>query len=262
MAQLSANGPLLDTQVIVTRAGHAAGTLSRQLRRLGAEVLPLAGYRLVPADNPAVTQQQVAVALRAEVCIFSSPAAVTFAARIAALCPGPNSCVVALGQATAHALQHHGIRQVLIPIRQDSEGVLALPELALLRGHSVAIVGAPGGRGLLRQALTKQGAKLLEAWVYVRIDPRIRAAQRRALRALCQPCYTLLSNVESVQRLQAVLGPKDFSHFRQAIVIASSARVADAARQAGFSTIHLASSALTKDLLTTLLQIHTQATRK
>ncbi len=262
MAQLSANGPLLDTQVIVTRAGHAAGILSRQLRRLGAEVLPLAGYRLVPADKSAVTRQQVAAALRADVCIFSSPAAVTFAARSAALQPGPSSCIVALGQATARALRRHGIRQVVTSARQDSEGVLALPELALLQGHAVAIVGAPGGRGLLQQALGQQGAKLLEAWVYARTDPRIRAAQRCALRALRQPCYALLSNVESVQRLRAMLGPKDFSHFSKAIAIASSTRVADAARQAGFRTIHLASSALAKDLLTALLQAHTQATRK
>ncbi len=202
MAQLSTNGPLLDTQVIVTRAGHAAGILSRQLRHLGAEVLPLAGYRLVPAAKSAVVHQQLAAALRADVCIFSSPAAVTFAARSAALQPGPSSCVVALGQATARALRRHGVRQVVTPARQDSEGVLALPELALLRGYAVAIIGAPGGRGLLQQALGQQGAKLLEAWVYARTDPRIRAAQRRALRALRQPCYALLSSVESVQRCE------------------------------------------------------------
>ncbi|HEN47025.1 MAG TPA: uroporphyrinogen-III synthase [Mizugakiibacter sp.] len=262
MAQLSTHCPLLDTQVIVTRAGHAAGILSRQLRRLGAEVLPLAGYRLVPAAKSAVVHQQLAVALRADVCIFSSPAAVTFAARSAVLQPGPSRCVVALGQATARTLRRHGVRQVVTPARQDSEGVLALPELALLRGHTVAIVGAPGGRGLLQQALRQQGAKLLEAWVYARIDPRIKAGQRGALRALCQPCYALLSSVESIQRLQAVLGPKDFSHLRKAIAIASSARVADAACQAGFSPPYLATSALAKDLLTALLQVHIQATRK
>ena len=254
MAQLPPHGPLLDTQVIVTRAGPAAGVLSRQLRRLGAEVLPLAGYRLVAADNPTLAYQQMAAALLAEVCIFSSPAAVAFAARITTLRSGPTSCVVALGQATARALQRHGIRQVLIPARQDSEGVLALPELTRLRGHSVAIVGAPGGRGLLQQTLKQQGAKLLEAWVYARIDPRIRAAQRRALHALRQPCYVLLSSVESLQRLHAVLGPKDFSQLRKASAIASSARIANAARQAGFKTSHLARSALAQDLLAALIQ--------
>src|SRR5690606_7695353 len=84
------------------------------------------------------------------------------------------------------ALRRAGVSGVLAPTRMDSEGVLALPALASLRGRQVALVTAPGGRGLIAPTLAARGAQVLRADVYERVPaaPAPQALARlRGLRA-------------------------------------------------------------------------------
>ena len=88
--------------------------------------------------------------------------------------------VAAIGQATANALDAVGLPATLVPERMDSEGLLALPELADLRGRHVIVLRGNGGRELLADTLVERGATLQQVEVYRRRLPaRAGAAMTR-----------------------------------------------------------------------------------
>ena len=70
-----------------------------------------------------------------------------------------------MGEGTARALQAHGVAEVHAPQRMDSEGLLALPVLADVRGLRIGLVTAPGGRPD-RRAVAAAGATIERADVY------------------------------------------------------------------------------------------------
>ena len=128
----------------------------------------------------------------------------------------------------------------------DSEGLLALPALQALAGRSVGLVTAPGGRGLLADALVARGANLLRANVYTRVADTITPASwQRLSSALARPARTLLalSSGEALQLLLAQVPANLADALREARVVAASERLAQLARDAGFAHVSTASSA-------------------
>jgi uroporphyrinogen-III synthase len=247
--------------LVLTRAAGSAQSEARRVRALGGHALLLPGSRLAPAADAAAARAALRAALRTPLCIFVSPAAVRAAARLDALAPGRRTRVLAVGAATARALHRHGVTDVEIPTRADSEGLLALPSLQqpLTR---VGLIGAPGGRELLPQALAARGTQVLRAAVYRRLPARLDRRHLLPLRRARAPLYVLLSSTEALGNLLRALPAQARTHLLDATAIASSARVAATARAAGFAQVHQARSALSADLLVAVTDAHSMAQQK
>lgn len=232
--------------VVVTRPAGTGSPLARKVRRLGGEALLLPGLSLHAATGAEVAAS-LQQALGDDLLVFTSPAAVRFAARLAPL--ATRAQVLAVGRGTARALGRHGL-QALVPAgSQDSEGLLAHPALADLGGRRVALIGAPGGRGVLRAGFVARGAQLREVHVYRRGAPRWQRRQLAAVMQLPAEARVLLSSAEALDNLRQGLPAEVFNHLRRAVAVASSDRLAEAAREAGFRRIEVADSALSENLL-------------
>ena len=233
--------------VVITRPAGTAAALARRVRALGGVPLLLPGLALRPtADAPAV-RDALRLALSDELLVFTSPAAVRYAAALLPLRTA--ATVLAVGRGTALALRRHGVAEPLAPRQQDSEGLLEHPALAELRGRRVALIGAPGGRGVLREQLAARGAQLREVQVYRRVPPRLDRRHVGALLSLPASAQVLLSSAEALHNLQQVLPLPAWTRLCAATAVVSSERLATAARSAGFTRIVTAASAFSADLL-------------
>lgn len=126
--------------VVITRPAGTASALARKVRALGGVPLRLPGMGLRAAPDADAVRASMRAALADELMVFTSPAAVRHAAALLPLRTA--ACVLAVGQGTAQALRRHGVAAPLAPRRQDSEGLLELPQLQSLRGRRVALIGA------------------------------------------------------------------------------------------------------------------------
>jgi len=240
--------PALDGRtVVITRPAGTGSPLARRVRRCGGLPLLLPGLSLRAVDESAAAAP-LRAALGDDLLIFTSPAAVRFAARLAPL--RTNGTVLAVGQGTARALGRHGV-QALCPVaRQDSEGLLEQAALSEVQGRRVALIGAPGGRGVLRAELMARGAQLREVHVYRRGTPRWQRRQIDEVRQLSTEARVLLSSAEALDNLRQGLPADAFARLCGAVAVVSSERLAEAARSAGFQRVVVAASALSENLLT------------
>lgn len=219
------------------RGQHAA--MRRAVHALGGQLLGLSPWAL-RARTDTATRSALTRSLQADRVVFTSPSAAHAAARLAALAAPHPGQWLAVGAGTAAALRSHGARDVVAPERMDSEGLLGLPELAQLQGRSVALITAPGGRGLIAPALEARGAQLHRVDVYTRtpLAPAPRALQR--LRQQPTPWVLALSSAEALAWAVAQLPADVLARLRGSVVVAASERLARLAESDGFARIHLA----------------------
>lgn len=250
---LESSGPLAGASVVVTRPAATAGPLRRRIRALGGVAVGLPGSVLRAAPDRAAIRTALTAARAADIAIFVSPAAVKFAfAAAPKLRFSRTTRVCAVGAATAHALARRGIRNIAWPHeRQDSEGLLDLPQMQSLRSRRVALIGAPGGRELLAQTLRDRRARLTRIDVYRREAPRYSARQLVALERAPAPWLLLVSSAEALANLRAAIPLHAFARLAAGDVVVSSARLAAIARAGFFANVHIAASAAPADLLNT-----------
>lgn len=246
-------GPLAGASVIVTRPAETAAALRRRIRTLGGIALGLPGFALRASGEPKSAKAGLVAVRDANIVIFVSPAAVRFAY---ALHPrlrfARGTLVCAVGSATARSLRRRGVRYVLFPPQhQDSEGLLALPELQKVRGQRAVLIGAPGGRELLAQTLRARRARVAEVHVYQRVAPRYSAKQLDLLERTANPLLTLLSSAEALAQLRSGLPLHLFARLADGELIVSSERLAELARRSLFANVHVAASPSPRDLLDT-----------
>lgn len=246
---MSRSLPLRNVTVVITRPAGTAGPLARRVRKLGGIPVSVPGLSLRATEDATAVGASLRNALEGDVVVFTSPAAVRFAADVLPL--ATRATVIAVGRGTARALKTANVTEVRFPeTSQDSEGVLGLAELAEVVGKRVALVGAPGGRGLLREALTARGAALDEIHVYHRVAPRIDRRHIDPLLKLGRRSAVLLSSAEALDHLRRALVAPAWRRLVQAVAVVSSERMRAAALKAGFERVAVARSALPTDLLT------------
>ncbi|KFL36228.1 uroporphyrinogen-III synthase [Arenimonas donghaensis] len=220
---------------------HAATTL-------GARTLSISTLALRPLPAGAALQ----AALACPLVIVTSPAAVQFARRQLPLVARPGQPWLALGEATARALQRAGIDEVRVPDDgTDSEALLALPELQP-PPSSVGLVTAPGGRGLIAETLAQRGSEIHRANVYRREPLHPRAGRLRMLRKLPRQSALLVSSQEAFDGLWRRLDEACREAVRVRPAVASSARLAAHLAGLGFQAIVLASGAAPATLVEAL----------
>jgi uroporphyrinogen-III synthase len=233
--------------VVITRPAATARPLARQVLALGGSPVLVPGLSLRGVADAEAARGALVQALGDELVVFTSPAAVRFAARLMPL--ATRATVVAVGQGTAMALRRLGIVVEAPARRQDSEGLLELEALAAIEGRHVALIGAAGGRGLLRDELTARGAHLREVHVYRRVPPRLDRRHVEALLDLPGRAVVLLSSAEALANLHRSLPAPVWERLRRTVAVVSSERLRDIALAAGFADVAVAASAMPGDLL-------------
>ncbi|KFN50636.1 uroporphyrinogen-III synthase [Arenimonas composti] len=218
--------------VISLRPSGTHAPLRRAAATRGARLLPLSTLRLRPLPAGVA----LAAALACRQVVFTSPAAVRFARSLLPLQVRPGQQWFAVGGGTAAALRRAGIAEVRIPDdRADSEGLLALPELAA--PAAVGLVTAPGGRGLIGETLARRGGEIHRAEVYRRETVRPRADRLEALATLPAHSALLVSSGEAFAALWEALSTAGRHLLAGRPAIASSPRLAAMLAEAGFTAI-------------------------
>jgi uroporphyrinogen-III synthase len=170
------SGPLSGAGVVITRPARQAAGLARAIAALGGKPLMFPAIVILrPTDEAPLREVQRNLA-RYDMAIFVSANAVEYGvgdpaawpAQLLPLAPGPG---------TAAALAAVGITNARIPAASmDSEGLLALPELASVAGRRIVIFRGAGGRELLHRTLAERGAHVEQIECYRRARPATGAA--------------------------------------------------------------------------------------
>lgn len=238
------------------------------LRRAGVDALSLRVSEL-RGEAAETLAAPLAQARHIDRWLFSSPAAMRHLQRIDRATGGDlfgpggilasratSGCVFAPGPGTAEALASAGIAPVTVPAHGfDSEGLLALPALAAPLTGGIAIVTAPGGRGLLQETLAARGARVLSLHVYRREPAQPGPLELARLRASARPLLVATSSA-ALRRLPQALPGELFAQLRaQAPLVVASARIAAQAQELGFRDCRVAGSAMPDDLLATVRQV-------
>jgi len=164
-------GPLAGAGILVTRPARQAAGFAQKVAALGGAPVVFPAIAILPPADPAALLRAHATLPTYDVAIFISANAVEYGA------PDPRRWPAALvafapGPGTAEALAAIGIAGARVPATTfDSEGLLALPELADLHGRRVVIFRGDGGREHLGQALTARGARVDYVACYRRAKP-------------------------------------------------------------------------------------------
>ncbi|PWG63402.1 uroporphyrinogen-III synthase [Spiribacter halobius] len=222
--------PLAGCHVVVTRPEGQQAGLCRELETLGARVTPfptVAFESLAPGTVPA-----------ADWAVFTSPNAVRYGLPWLARLP---SRVAAVGPGTAAALAAAGCPVTVAPARGGgADDLLAEPGFAPAPGETVLVLRGEGGRRRLQAALAARGVRVGEAVVYRRVLPPAPAAPDWQDR---ERAFTIVTSVTGLENLLRLTDEGARPLLMASRVVAVSARVAAAARAAGFSEPVLAEGA-------------------
>lgn len=164
-------GPLGGAGVLITRPARQAQAFAQQVSVIGGAPVVFPAIVILPPDDPLPLRRAQRELAKYHYAVFVSANAVEFGvpdprrwpAHLVAFAPGPG---------TAEALFAVGIADVRVPReRQDSEGLLALPELAAPAGKRVLVFRGDGGRELLGDTLHARGATVDYVTCYRRARP-------------------------------------------------------------------------------------------
>jgi uroporphyrinogen-III synthase len=236
----ASRGPLAGLGIVVTRPGRQAAAFAQKLAALGASpivfpaivVLPPADRASLEEVHARLRDYDFAVFVSANAVEYGAPAAPRWPASLVAFAPGPG---------TAEALAGAGILDIRVPhTTLDSEGVLALPELADVRGRRIVVFRGEGGRELLADTLRKRGARVDLVSCYRRTAPSSGAdGLVEALRERRAHAVTVTSS-EGVDNLWSVLGDEGRRLMTRLPVFAPHPRIAERVRALGLHTIETA----------------------
>jgi uroporphyrinogen-III synthase len=154
--------------------------------------------------------------------------------QLAAFAPGPG---------TADALAAVGIADVRIPRTTfDSEGLLALPELAAANGKRIVIFRGEGGREFLGDALAARGAQVDHVVCYRRSKPASAAGGlNETFRDGHIDAVTVTSSA-GLDNLWALCGAAARAAWRRCPTFVPHPRIAGHARAIGLDVVETAGS--------------------
>ena len=240
------------TTVVLTRPQADSERLSEALQNEGFQtrVMPIITIEAIPTAEQAPAPSLSDDAL----CIFISANAVRFGLPQlgSALARDSDLTVIAVGNKTRDTLAAEGI-QAQVPVRADSEGLLAMPALSAPDSRDVVIVKGEGGRELLASELTGRGARVTEWACYRRCWPEVDLS---GLIEISAGLIFQASSGEMVSRLSELLAGGGQADLFQSSIIVPSDRVARLATEIGWGQVIRAEDA-SDDAFIRALKQHT-----
>lgn len=230
--------PLAGRTVLVTRPARQAEALVQAIRVAGGEAFEFPALDVEALSLDALSEPLARIA-EADIAIFISPNAAQFgmtAIRAGGTLPQVVE-VFAVGPGTARALQAQGVGGVITPDGQDSEALLALPQLNAVAGKRVVIVRGVGGRALLADMLTARGAHVTFMECYRRVRPPADAAPLLARWQAGGIDAVTVTSAETLHNLAALLGETGMPLLAATPLFAPHEKIAEAARRFGIARV-------------------------
>ncbi len=142
---------------------------------------------------------------------------------------------IAVGRATASALQKMGIATVTTPEQFSSEGLLANSALLQVKDSAIAIVTGKDGRTLLADTLRQRQARVTMLYCYQRTCPTVAVERTLMLEWQEQGLNTILApSLESLRNLFALLDEGGKHFLRHCRLLSFSQRINAYAKTLGF----------------------------
>ncbi|WP_083601912.1 uroporphyrinogen-III synthase [Thalassotalea sp. PP2-459] len=239
--------------VLNTRPEPACWQLQQALNSAGINNLcqPLLEYQ----DKGDGTQLESLInTFQPNIVIFISQAAVESAHNSYALSHWlmQVTSIIAVGEKTQQCLKNLGY-QAICPTQHNSEGMLALPELAAEKvvNQHVLIIRGDGGREHLAQSLIKRGANVDYFESYQRNWLNIAAEQDKVWKNKQINAMVITSESQLI-RMVDVLKPMDDYWTQHCTYIVPSKRVANTASALGLRNILISNGASDNAIVTTL----------
>lgn len=234
--------------VVITRPLAQAEPLAARLSAQGidARLFPLLDIQPLPDEGhlKAVLSRLTDYAMVA----FVSPNAID--AAFAHLTAWPKDVIAAVvGEGSRLALARHGVTDTTATVvspadtrRTDSETLLEVLDLAALAGRKVLIVRAETGRELLSDRLRDAGIAVEQVAAYRRGAPTLDQPRRQQLDALIAARSDwVITSSEALRHLKSaaieVAGAAGWARLQQARLIVPHERIADTARDMGFTHV-------------------------
>ncbi len=232
--------PLRGRSIVVTRPREQARALVEVLREQGARVILAPAIELRPPRSMAPLDRALRRIASYDSIVFTSANGVTrFFARLQETGRDIRDLkgieILAIGPATAAAVEARGLRVAAVPDEYRAEGIVDLMGQRSLRGARVLLPRAAVARDLLVKELRRRGARVDVAPVYRTVPSRagageIRSALRRGRLDLIT--FTSSSTVTSFARL--FRGRDEARRIRRVPVAVIGPITAATARREGF----------------------------
>lgn len=158
-------------KVLITRPEEQAQNLAKQLEPLQCQAVC---FPTVTIKHTAGKEEQLkieSILPKADMVIFVSANAVTAFFSIVSKKVLATTTVLAIGEATAHALEREGVTVVAKPDKASSENLLQLPLLQEVKDKQIVIFAGHAGKQLLAQQLKHRGAEVDTVALYKRFLP-------------------------------------------------------------------------------------------
>jgi uroporphyrinogen-III synthase len=222
--------------VLVTRPVHQAATLVDAIRAAGGEAFAFPALAVEAVPGAALEDVPGRLAT-ADVLIFISPNAAQFGMaliRAAGTLPAAAQ-IFAVGPGTARALRTSGVEGAITPDGQDSEALLALPQLQQVAGKRVLIVRGVGGRALLADTLAARGARVDFIECYRRVRPHADVAPLLARWQAGGIDAVTVASAETLANLAVLLGEAGAPLLARTPLFAPHEKIAASARNLGIA---------------------------
>lgn len=252
------NNSLNGISVVVTRPEHQAEGLCEKIESLGGSVIRFPLIKIQLQENDPLLQEGKQIE-DYQYYIFISRNAVDAASKI-----WPNykqifkgKKIFAIGSASKNALINRGIKDVIdCPGTGNSENLLQMNvfEKEKIHGQAVLILRGSGGRELLAESLGDRGAYVDYADLYQRLRPCYNQQQLYDLwNRETSNSIIVLSSGEALENLLAIMQPDYSSELLNSSLLVISQRVAELAKQSGFSKNIIVAKASSDDGLVNAL---------
>ena len=233
------------TGILLTRPDGLNQALARalQLRQVSYQITPL--IEITQLDVQADARLLIEDLDRNDIIIFVSRQAVRFGLPVLERYwpQWPQLQWLSVGPGTAEELKQLGIASVF-PDSPGSEGLLELAQLHQPEGKQILIVSGHGGRALLGDTLSNQGALVQYLAVYERRKVGHAGLWQRMREAGIDTIV-----VSSVQILDSFSLACSVRHRQDVQLIATSTRIGEQAIRQGYNKVHVADDASTDGLL-------------
>jgi uroporphyrinogen-III synthase len=247
--------------VLITRPTHKAQTLAKLLTQVNIACVrqPLFDYQSL-ADNQ-ISQRLLT---NNNIIIFVSASAVEFANRKFSVNHWQYQEIIAVGKATKEALAYLGINNIIYPEQENSEGLLALPELdKCFSNDAITIIRGASGREYLAEQLTHRGATVtyLESYQCIWRSFTNNVAQQWFEQQI--NCILVTSNAILEKLIQLTLTAQESGnnqHLKeywrnQCIWVVASQRIANTAEKFGLTRVIISNGASESEIINTLQQL-------
>lgn len=235
------SAPLSGRRILVTRPQGQAAGLAQAIRAAGGEPYCVPAIEILPLEDPAPFEAVADRLASFDLAIFVSRNAVRSALgllrRRGRAWPA-GLRVATVGQGSRAELEGEGFTGVIAPAAGfDSEALLALPELAAVRGRRIVIFRGDGGRPLLGDVLASRGATVEYAACYRRVRPAgtgLPALWSRGVDAVA------VSSAEGLDNFIEMLGDGALGKLAAVALFVPHARVAQSAARHGLARVVVA----------------------